>query len=94
MLQQPVTAKLVEVPNEGLISLIDKEVLIFCFNYFYYGKLVGVNNTCIKLENVYQVFETGTFSDSKFKDAQKLSDEWYVQLSAIESFGKSFKTTL
>jgi len=94
MLQQPVTAKLVEVPNEGFVSLIGEEVLIFCFNYFYYGKLVGVNTTCIKLEKVYQVFETGTFSDSNFKDAQKLSDEWYVQLSAIESFGKSFKTTL
>lgn len=92
MKMQPV--KLVEVENKGLITLLGQEVLLFCFNYFYYGKLVGVNDTCIKLENVYQIFETGQFSDSKFKDAQKLSDEWYIQLSAIESFGKSFKTTL
>lgn len=87
-------AKVVEVANEGLTSLLGEDVLIFCFNYFYYGKLVGVNDTCIKLENVYQVFETGAFNDSKFRDAQKFAAEWYIQNSAIESFGKSFKTAL
>jgi len=83
-----------EVAKEGLENLIGEDVLIFCFNYFYYGKLIGVNDSCIKLQNVYQVFETGAFNDSKFKDAQKLADEWYIQNSAIESFGKSFKTVL
>jgi hypothetical protein len=86
--------KIVEVDNEGLISLLGEMVLIFCFNYFYYGKLEGVNESCIKLSGVYQVFETGAFNDSKFKDAQKFADEWYIQNSAIESFGKSFKATL
>lgn len=84
--------KVIEVENEGLLSLLGEQVLIFCFNYFYYGKLVGVNETCIKLEKVFQVFETGPFNDPKFKDAQKLADEWYIQNSAIESFGKSPKT--
>lgn len=93
MLKTPSTTQLVEVANEGLVALIDQNVLIFCFNYFYYGKLVGVNDSCIKLQNVYQVFETGAFSDSKYKDAQKLAEEWYIQISAIESFGKSFKVT-
>jgi hypothetical protein len=87
-------AKVIEVENEGLISLIDQYVLIFCFNYFYYGKLIGVNTDCIKLEKVYIVYETGSFTDPSFKDAQKISEEWYVQLSAIESFGKSLKTVL
>ena len=86
--------KVVEVENEGFSSLLGEYVLIFCFNYFYYGRLIGVNETCIKLEDVYQIFETGIFSDSKFKDAQKFATEWYVQKSAIESFGKSFKTTI
>lgn len=85
--------KVIEVENEGLVSLLGEEVLIFCFNYFYYGRLVGVNESCIKLQGVYQVFETGAFNDSKFKDAQ-IADEWYIQNSAIESFGKSFKTIL
>jgi hypothetical protein len=83
-----------EVQGEGLISLIGEKVLVMCFNYFYYGELIGVNETCIKLKNVYQVFETGSFSDSKFKDAQKFADEWYINSSAIESFGKSFKTSI
>ena len=86
--------KVVEVENEGLNSLLGEYVLIFCFNYFYYGKLIGVNDSCIKLEDVYQVFETGAFNDSKFKDAQKFATEWYIQNSAIESYGKSFKSTL
>jgi len=86
--------QVIDVPIEGLFALLGKKVLIFCFNYFYYGELVGVNESCIKLKDVYQVFETGAFSDSKFKDAQKLASEWYIQNSAIESFGESFKSTL
>ena len=85
------TVEVVEVPNEGLISLIDQEVLIMCFNYFYAGKLIGVNDTVIKLENAHVVYETGAFTDKKYKDAQKIADEYYIQLSAIESFGKGVK---
>ena len=83
-----------EISGEGLMALLGEKVLIFCFNYFYYGELMGVNDTCIKLKNVYQIFETGAFNDSNFKDAQKFADEWYIQNSAIESFGKSFKKTI
>ena len=85
--------EVVEVENEGLIALFNEQVLIICNNYFYYGKLVGVNDTCIKLENPYKVFETGPYSDKKFKDAQSLPvDFWYIQIEHIESFGQSFKT--
>ena len=48
-------ANLVEVPNEGMIALLNEEVLIMCFNYFYAGKLVGVNDTYIKLQNCHVV---------------------------------------
>ena len=83
--------EVVEVPNEGLISLLNEKILVFCMNYFYYGKLVGVNDTCLKLEKCFQIFETGAFCDKTFKDKQFIAEEWYVQLSAIESFGKSPK---
>jgi len=83
--------EVVEVPNEGLVSLLNENVLIFCMNYFYYGKLVGVNDTCLKLEKCHQIFETGAFNEKTFKDKQFLAEEWYLQLSAIESFGKSPK---
>jgi hypothetical protein len=86
-------AKVVEVDGEGLVALLDKMVLIICNNYFYYGKLAGVNDTCIKLEQPYKVFETGAYGEKKFADAQKLPvDAWYIQTAHIESFGESFKS--
>lgn len=79
-----------EVENEGLESLLGQKVLIFCLNYIYTGKLVGVNDKCIKLEDAYIVYETGAFSDSSYKDAQKLHTKvWYVSTGVIESFGLS-----
>ena len=86
-------AELIEVENEGLIALIGEMVLVICNNYFYFGELEGVNESCIKLKNPYKVFETGPYNETKFKDAQKLPVEgWYIQIEHIESFGKSFKT--
>jgi hypothetical protein len=91
MLQKPKVTELVQIDNEGLVSLLDCEVLIMCFNYFYAGTLVGVNDTYVKLANCHIVYETGAFTDKKYKDAQKIADEYYIQLSAIESFGKGVK---
>jgi hypothetical protein len=77
-----------EVENEGLMALLGKTVTLFCANYIYAGKLVGVNKSCVKLENAHIVYETGTFTDPKFKDAQRIAKDWYVQTAAIESFGE------
>jgi hypothetical protein len=77
-----------EVAGEGLDSLLGQNVLIFCLNYIYTGKLTGVNDSCILLEQPSIVYETGPWSDAKYKDVQRLHcDKWYVQRSAIESFG-------
>ena len=77
-----------EVEGEGLESLLGQNVLLFCLNYIYTGKLVGVNSSFVKLEGAKIVYETGPFSDKNYKDAQNLpASEWYVQTSAIESFG-------
>ncbi len=81
--------KVQEIDGEGLVGLMGQTVTLFCLNYIYAGKLVGVNDTCIKLENAHIVYETGAFSDKKFKDAQRIADEYYIQTSAIESFGKT-----
>lgn len=80
--------KIEEVSGEGLLGFMGENVTLFCLNYIYTGKLVGVNDTFVKLENAAVVYETGAFSDPKFKDAQSLPHEWYVQISAVESFGK------
>jgi len=77
-----------EVSGEGLESLLGKRVTLFCANYFYTGKLVGVNTHDVKLEDPAIVYETGPFADKKYKDEQSLCvKEFYVRIAAIESYG-------
>lgn len=79
--------QVIEVEGEGLLALIDQRVTLFCAAYIYTGKLVGVNDTCVKIEDAAIVYETGSFTDKSWKDAQKLPHDWYVQTGMIESFG-------
>lgn len=76
-----------EIEGEGLEALMGQNVTLFCQIYIYAGKLVGVNETFVLLENAKVVYETGAFDTKDFKDAQKLPGNWYVQKCAIESFG-------
>jgi hypothetical protein len=76
-----------EVSGEGLVKLMGERVTLFCMNYIYTGKLVGVNDSCVLLEDAAIVYETGAFTDKNWKDAQSLPGEWYVQIATIESFG-------
>ena len=81
-----------EVEKEGFLSLLGKNVEIFCGVYIYAGKLVGVNDTCVKLANPHLVYETGGFLDKKYKDAQPMGRTFhYVAATLIESFGESHK---
>lgn len=76
-----------EIEGEGLVKLLGERVTLFCANYIYTGKLEGVNESCVLLTDASVVYETGPFGDKKWKDAQSLPSEWYIQTSAIESFG-------
>jgi hypothetical protein len=76
-----------EVSGEGLEALLGETVTLLCVNYFYTGKLVGVNETCVLLDEPKIIYETGAWSSSEWKDAQGLPNSIYVQTSAIESFG-------
>jgi len=76
-----------EVNGEGLDKLIGERVTLFCANYIYTGKLMGVNDTCVLLTDAYIVYETGEFTTKQWKDAQPLPNDWYVMLNAVESFG-------
>lgn len=80
---------IVEEKNEGLVSLLGEKITIFTSGYFYTGTLVGVNDTCVKISEPEIVYETGSFTDKKYKDSQSLNVRfWYVAVDAIESFGK------
>jgi hypothetical protein len=76
-----------KVENEGLLELIGERITLFCANYIYTGKLIGVNESCVLLEDAAVVYETGALSDKAWQDAQKLPADWYVQTAFIESFG-------
>jgi hypothetical protein len=87
-----VLATISEVKEEGMLALIGQNVEIFCGIYIYAGKLVGVNDTCVKLANPHIVYETGEFLDKKYKDAQQMGREFhYVATGFIESFGVTHK---
>lgn len=74
--------------SEGLEGLLGEQVIIICACYFYIGKLVGVNDKCIKLEDASIVYETGSWSDKSWKDAQRLHNKFhYIATGMIESFG-------
>ncbi len=77
-----------EVAGEGLMALLGKRVTFFCVNYIYTGDLVGVNDSCVLLDNPAIVYETGPFNTTEWKDAQALPHSIYIQTSAIESFGE------
>jgi len=71
----------------GLRALLGKRVTLFCVNYIYTGELIEVNSDCALLSQPAIVYETGPLRTQKWKDAQNLPGNWYVQLNSIESFG-------
>jgi len=80
--------KIVEdVPGEGFMKLMGERVTLFCLNYIYTGTLSGIDEDCVLLTDPAIVYETGSFTDPKWKDAQKLPGDLYVMKECIESFG-------
>ena len=64
-----------------------QEVCLFGVVYIYAGKLVGVNDTHVVLRDAGIVYETGPFTDNKWRDFQKLpAKEVKVRKSAVESW--------
>ena len=77
-----------ETEISGLEALLGEQVLLMCANYFYAGKLVGVNTSCVELTDAALVYETGPGTEKGYKASQKLSaKQWYVATAAIESYG-------
>ena len=75
-----------EVENEGLDALMGERVTLFCMNYIYTGKLTGVNEKYVKLEDAGIVYETGELCTKEWKDMQKLPKPVYIMLASVESF--------
>lgn len=78
--------KVEEVEGEGMLALMGQRVTLFCQIYIYTGKLVGVNDDFVKLEDAGVVYETGSFNDKEWADMQKLPEDTYIMKNAIEAF--------
>jgi hypothetical protein len=76
-----------EIEGEGLEALMGERVTLYCVNYIYAGKLIGVNDSFVLLEDAEIVYDTGSHFDKSFSDTGKMPNSWYVQRAAIESFG-------
>ena len=79
-----------EVEGEGLLSLLGETVMVWCMNYNYWGKLIGVNDVDSLLSDAHVVYETGPLT-GPLKDAQPLPHDHYVRISSIESYGRHEK---
>jgi len=85
-MKKSVKIEVQEVEGEGLLALLDKEVVVFCMNYIYSGKLSGVNTTDILLTDAVVVYETGTLTAVEFSDSQALPNDLYIRTASIESY--------
>jgi len=80
--------KLIEDANDGWESLLGERITIYCAVYIYCGKLVGVNDDCVKLEDAMIVYETGPHQSENWSESQPMPGCWFVAKGLIESFGK------
>lgn len=74
-------------------GLMGEEVAVFTTTYIYYGTLKSVGGLFINIEDPYIVYETGSFSDNKFKESQALNVT-PVELADAVGKGKAVKVKL
>ena len=68
-------------------SLIGEYVMIMCLNYNYYGKIDGTNDGFVYLSNAHIVYETGSWSNAAWEDAQRLPNgKANIAIGMIESW--------
>ena len=79
----------VETAVDGLDKLLGEYVELYCLNYIYSGKLVGVNEFDVCLAECCIVYETGKLDDhSGYKFSESFNqEERFVQKAHIESYG-------
>jgi len=78
-----------ETETDGLDKLLGEYVELYCLNYIYAGKLIGVNEDNVCLAECVIVYETGKLNDHDgFKFAESFNQaERFIQIPHIESFG-------
>ena len=97
LVKKPVKVeKVVEVVTEevdsvvdaegGPVTLLGKNVYVSCASYAYSGTVTGVNDRFLELSDPSIVYETGPWTASAWKDAQRLpTDSITIFFSQVES---------
>jgi len=68
--------------------LMGKNITVWCGIYIYHGKLVDISDHVIYLEDPAVIYETGSFEEKHWRDAQPLNVKvWSVTFQSIESYG-------
>lgn len=91
---EKVVEKVVEMADEvdpndmpAFDSLLGHNVVLLCMNYFYFGRLTGINSAEVELTDPHLIYETGDWSANTWKDAQKLpTEKLCICRASIESF--------
>ena len=82
--------RIVETDQDvGFEAMLGEGITLFCGVYIYTGKLAGVNDDHVELQDAKLVYETGALADGEWKDAQSLPGVWRVMKAGIESWGKA-----
>jgi hypothetical protein len=77
-----------ETEDDGFSNMMGEKVTLLCANYFYTGKLVGVNADFVELEDPAIVYETGEWTATQYADVQALGCKTLrVRVAAIEAYG-------
>jgi hypothetical protein len=74
--------------SEGLESLIGEYVVLWCINFIYSGRLIGVGEHDTLLTDACVVYQTGELDAKEWKNAQALPTDHYIRNAAIESYGR------
>ena len=78
----------IEDTNEGLLKLMGEVVTLYCASFIYSGKLIGVNDECVLLDDAVIVYDTGSHAKKEWELAEPMPHKtWYVMKAKIESFG-------
>ena len=79
--------RVVETDDGGFEAMLGEKITCFCQIYIYTGRLVGVNEDHLELDDAKLVYETGELSSGEWTDAQALPGRWRVMKQAIETWG-------
>ena len=79
--------RVIETDEGGFAAMLGEKITLYCGVYIYTGKLTGVNDDHLELEDPKLVYETGELAGGGWTDAQVLPSPHRVMLQAIESWG-------